>query len=88
MVLTAPSVGTTEETNQMCLNGLAGMIPAGARETAAPTPAATLIERLGLEAKSGAEVDELYSHSFEENEAGALMRDERLIARETTVTAF
>ena len=72
----------------MCLNGLAGMLPAGAHETAAPTPAATLIERLGLEAKAGAEVEELYSHPFAANDGGALVISERRITLETFVSAF
>jgi len=72
----------------MCLNGLAGLTPAGAHETAAPTPAATLIERLGLEAKAGAEVEELYSHPFAANEAGTLVISDRRITRETLVSAF
>ena len=72
----------------MCLNGLAALIPAGAHETAAHTPAATLIERLGLEAKEGAEVEELYSHPSAANEAGALVITEQRITRETFVSAF
>lgn len=72
----------------MCLNGLAGLIPTGARETGAPTPAATLIERLGLEAKAGAEVEELYSHPFAADEAGTLVISEQRITRESFVTAF
>ena len=72
----------------MCLNGLAALIPAGAHETVAPTPAATLIERLGLEAKAGAEVEELYSHLFAANEAGTVVITKRRITRETFVATF
>lgn len=72
----------------MCLNGLAALIPAGTRETSSPTPAATLIEHLGLDAKAGAEVEELYSHPFAANEAGTLVISERRIIRETFVATF
>jgi hypothetical protein len=72
----------------MCLNGLIGLVPARASQAGAPTPSATLIEHLGLEAKTAAEVEELFSHAFVMNEAGTLVISEQRVARETLLSTF
>ena len=71
----------------MCGNGLIGMGRMALRETAAATPATTLLAHLGLETKASAEIQDLYSRPIRTTPVLPLVTGEHRVPRVQTADA-
>lgn len=71
----------------MCGNGLAKMGRMALQETMAATPAATLIAHLGLETKTSAEIEDLYSRPIPTTPVVPLVTGEHRVPRVPTADA-
>jgi hypothetical protein len=71
----------------MCGNGLIGMARMARQETTPATPATTLVAHLGLETKTTAEIQDLYSQPIRTTPVVPLVTGEHRAPRPTADAA-